>query len=76
MMLSSRTVPSVKDTHFRHTVLTKVTGPPSYETIKHLHDEVKANAASVPTTLGGGLYGHLGMLLSALKYNVLPNATP
>ena len=75
-MLSSRTVPSVKDTHFRHTVLTKVNGPPSYESIKHLHDEVKANAASVPTTLGGGLYGHLGMLLSDLKYNVLPNATP
>jgi hypothetical protein len=73
MMLSSRTVPSVKDTHFRHTVLTKVHGPPSYETIKHLHDEVKANAASVPTTLGGGLYGHLGMILSATKFNALPN---
>jgi hypothetical protein len=76
MMLSSRTVPSVKDTHFRHTVLTKVNGPPSYETIKHLHDEVKANAASVPTTLGGGLYGHLGMILSATKFNALPNVAP
>jgi hypothetical protein len=76
MMLSSRTVPSVKDTHFRHTVLTKVNGPPSYDTIKHLHDEVKANAASVPTTLGGGLYGHLGMILSATQFNALPNITP
>jgi hypothetical protein len=76
MMLSSRTVPNVKDTHFRHTVLTKVTGPPSYETIKNLHDEVKANAASVPSTLGGGLYGHLGMLLSATKFNALPHVTP
>jgi hypothetical protein len=74
-MLSS-TVPQVKDVYFQHPVLTKIHGKPVYESVRLLADEVKANAANVPTTLGGGEYGHLGLVLSDQRYAALPNSIP
>jgi hypothetical protein len=35
-----------------------------------------ANAASVPSTLGGGLYGHLGLILSDKRYATLEHTVP
>ena len=64
-------VPIVKDTYFQHKVLTRVHGQPHYESLKILLDELKANASSVPSTLGGGAYGHLGLLLTATRYATL-----
>jgi len=69
-------VPSVNDTYFQHKVLTRIHGPPVYETLQLLATELKANAASVPTTLGGGLYGHLGLVVSDQKYATLANSSP
>ena len=74
-MLSSA-LPTVKDSHFQHPVLTKIHGKPVYDTVRLLADEVKANAATVPTTLGGGEYGHLGLVLSIERYAALPNTVP
>ena len=74
-MLSSA-LPTVKDSHFQHPVLTKIHGKPVYDTVRLLADEVKANAATVPTTLGGGEYGHLGLVLSVERYAALPNTIP
>ena len=65
MMLSR--IPSVKYTYFQHKVLTKVHGKPMYETLQVLTTELKANAGSVPSTLGGGSHGHLGFLLSDIR---------
>ena len=56
-------VPSVKDTYFQHTVLTRINQRPTYASLQNCPNELKANASSVPTTLGGGLHGHLGLLL-------------
>mmetsp|Transcript_2257 Transcript_2257/g.3160 ORF Transcript_2257/g.3160 Transcript_2257/m.3160 type:complete len:119 (-) Transcript_2257:1010-1366(-) len=69
-------VRSVKDTFFQHKVLTRIHHNPSYESLKNCLNELKANSSSVPTTLGGGMHGHLGLLLSdaiygPLAYNVL-----
>ena len=36
--------------------------------MKNLKDELKANAASIPTTLGGGTHGYLGLILSPAAY--------
>ena len=66
-------VPSVKDTFFQHKVLTRILHRPSYESLKNCLNELKANASSVPTTLGGGLNGHLGLLLSDAVYGPLAN---
>ena len=74
-MMSSR-IPSVTDTYFQHKVLSKVHGQPTYETLQTLSTEVKANAASVPSTLGGGLYGHLGLIMSDERYATLANSVP
>ena len=74
-MLSSR-VPNVSETYFQHKVLTKISGQPTYETLLVLSNEVRANAASVPSTLGGGLYGHLGLTMSDERYATLANSAP
>ena len=67
----STSLPSVTNTYFQHKVQTRVHGQPTYETLQTLATEIKANAASVPSTLGGGQYGHLGLVLSADRYATL-----
>jgi hypothetical protein len=69
-------IPSVKDTYFQHKVLTKIHGKPTYESVQNVLTELKANAGSVPTTLGGGQHGHLGLLLSDARYTALAYSLP
>ena len=65
-------IPSVEDfpnafaTHF-----TPIVGEPTYRTLKTLKDQLKANAASVPATLGGGNHGYLGLILSPAAYTTI-----
>jgi len=47
-----------------------------YESLQHLATEIKANASSVPSTLGGGLFGHLGLIVSDKMYATLANSLP
>ena len=62
-------IPSVEDiTNAFPTPITKITGEPNYEGLKNLKDQLKANAASIPTTLGGGTHGYLGLILSPAAY--------
>ena len=62
-------------TYFTHDPLTKIHGEPTFTTLKNLKDELRANASSVPSNLGGGLHGHLGLILTPAEYaNVLPTA--
>jgi hypothetical protein len=68
-------IPSVNDTYFQHKVLTKIHGPPSYESLQNVSTELKANARSVPSTLGGQ-NGHLGILLSDVRHITVPLAIP
>ena len=65
-------VPSVEDIiNACPTPITKITGEPNYESLKHLTDQLKANAASIPTTLGGGNHGYLGLILSPAAYTTI-----
>ena len=48
---------------------TKITGQPTYQTLKQLRMTLKTNAASVETAVGGGIYGHLGLILPYHVYN-------
>ena len=57
--------------HFEYPELTKVHERPAYETLKKIRDEIKANAARVPTTLGGGAHGHLGLILTPAEYALI-----
>ena len=57
-----------KTTNFEYPVLTRITGQPNYALLKTIKDELKANAGSVTSDLGGGHYGHLGLVLSPAEY--------
>ena len=76
LTMMSTCIPSVIVTYFQLKLLTKVHGQPTYESLQNLSTEIKANASSVPLTIGGSLYGHLGLILSDLCYATLANTVP
>ena len=49
---------------------------PNRKTIEHLVTCIYANAGTVPTTLGGGIYGHLGAIMPPADYAQLPGSQP
>ena len=66
--MTSTSSVNYKESYFDHPVLTSICGEPTYETLHHLKNELKANVSSVPTTLGGGNHGYLGMILTSSEY--------
>ena len=56
---------------FEYEELEKIHGEPDYMKLKTLHDQLKANAASVPSDLGGGANGHLGLVLTVQQYGFI-----
>ena len=56
------------DTVFQHQDLTKITGTPSYTGLALLERQCKANAQTVPSTIGNGNLGHLGLVSSLLAF--------
>ena len=70
---------SIKASHYKenlfpHSELTKIAGKPTYPGILNLRREVNANLASVPSTLGGGQFGHMALGLKADTYTRLTSA--
>jgi len=57
-----------REVYFTHVALRKIHGNPTYNDIQHLYKQVKANATSVTSTLGGGQHGHLGLTTNATTY--------
>ena len=72
--MSQTTAINYIDTNFEFKELTKIHGEPTYETIKTLHNQLKANASSVPSGLGGGNFGHLGLVLTPAQYALISAA--
>jgi hypothetical protein len=60
---------------FPFQTIPKITGRPTYETIAAIHAKLKVNAASIPTPLGGGQHGHLGLVLPRNTYRTVANNT-
>ena len=52
-----------------HKTIYKIAGKPNFKILKKLQKRTKANAASVISSLGGGLHGHLGLVISTSKYS-------
>ena len=71
--MSSINVPSVDEIRcgFPQPTVPTIDGEPNYETIKAVHDILKSNAAAIPTTLGGGAHGQLGLVLNPAVYIVI-----
>ena len=74
-MSNSRHVDYV-NTYFPHPVPTKIEGEPSYKTLTTLLNELKSNASSVDSDLGGGDHGYLGLVLSDADYALIPGTVP
>ena len=51
--------------------LPQIHGEPDYESIKAIQDILYGNAASLPTTLGGGNHGHIGLIMTPALYLTL-----
>ena len=51
----------------------KIYGEPDYERLKKLKDTLKDNASIIASKLGGGGYGHLGLILSTNEYATVSN---
>ena len=66
--MTSTSSVNYKDSYFEHPFLTTIHGEPTYETLHHLKNELKANVSSVPTTLGDVNHGYLGMILAPKDY--------
>ena len=56
--------------YFEFCILTKIHGEPTYETLKAMKNQLKSNACSVTSDLGGGAHGHLGLLLTPTEYAI------
>ena len=67
MQFSHPNIETIKE-KMPHQHLTRIVGEPDYSSLHTLYKEVKANAASVRSTLGGGRHGHLGMVISPTAY--------
>ena len=58
----------LKSTYFQHSSLMKIYGEPTYQSLQKIYKEIKANASSAASVLGGGLHGYLGLVVSNLNY--------
>ena len=63
-------------TYFKFQSLTRSVGKPTYESIKAVKEELKANAASVYTNRGGGAHGYLALVISPTSYASITGTVP
>ena len=54
--------------YFKYPIPTPINGEPTNKLLKRLKTELRANASSVDTDLGGGDHGYLGLVLSDAEY--------
>ena len=66
--MTSTSSVNYKDSYFEYPVLTTIRGEPTYETLHHLKNKLKANSSSVPTNLVGINHVYLGMVLTPAEY--------
>ena len=60
-------------TYFEYPILDKIHGEPTFESLKRMKKQPKANAQAVPSTLGGGNHGLLGLVLTPVEYARVSN---
>jgi hypothetical protein len=56
---------------FPHPELTVIHDKPTYDSVRRLEKELYANAQTIPSLLGGGQHGHLGVVMPAAEYLVI-----
>ena len=74
--MTSKSDIDYKNTHFEYPELSRIHGEPTTANLITLQREIRANAITVHTTLGGGHQGHLGLVCTAATYATIPNTQP
>jgi hypothetical protein len=59
--------------YFKYPTPTPITGEPTHKALKRLKNELRANASSVESDLGGGDHGYLGLVLTDAEYANVSN---
>ena len=62
-----------KDVYFERKELKRIHGELTFDTLHDIDKGLKANAQYVPSTLGGGRFGHLGLVINPFKYSTISN---
>ena len=75
-MSGNSSIPNYRETTFEYADLSHINGEPTYDSLTILFNQLKANARSVRTSLGGGSHGCLGLLLSPAQYTTIAHTTP
>ena len=75
-MSGNTSIPNYRETTFEYADLTPIRGEPTYDSLTILLNQLKANARSVRTSLGGGQHGYLGLLMSPAQYATIAPHTP
>jgi hypothetical protein len=69
--MSSIQAVNYSDNLFVKPDLSPILGPPDYESLYLLNTDLRANAVSVHSNLGGGAHGHLGLVMTAQQYQIV-----
>eukprot|EP00957_Ditylum_brightwellii_P156780 11932736-Ditylum_brightwellii.AAC.1 len=56
---------------FPHPTLQRIEGEPDYAEINTLMQQLYKNAATIPSSLGGGAHGHIGLVMEPILYSSL-----
>jgi hypothetical protein len=51
--------------------LSPILGQPDFESLYQLNTDLRANAFSVHSNIGGGAYGHLGLVMTDAQYHIV-----
>eukprot|EP00957_Ditylum_brightwellii_P066026 5007924-Ditylum_brightwellii.AAC.1 len=54
-----------------HPTLQRVEGEPDYAAIDTVMQQLYQNAAIIPSSLGGGAHGHIGLVMEPMLYSSL-----
>ena len=62
-MMGSTVTMNVRELYFEHQDLMRINSEPMFDHLHRMLQEIKANVVSVPTSLGGGAHGYIGIIL-------------
>ena len=66
----------IKEIYFKHASLRKIKWKPTYDDLQKLYRQARANTKSVPSTLGYGANGYLGLIIDAVSHQKISPVNP
>ena len=64
-----------KETLFELSKLNPIRGKPTFKMLHNLQNKIKSNTKSVYSIIGGGVHGHIGLVLTDAQYALISPTT-